>query len=290
MLNYVYDKNKNEDSFSIKSTNSSIGENGCSICIRSLKDNIKKLNCGHEFHQNCIQQWLNKNNTCPICRQKHNEYNYVKSSIIFQSQNTVLPHLILQSNIRNSSNIQITLPVHYLKTKQFKTYFATFVLLLLLHIGSSFYTNYVTYITNVKIDNLILEKNLTENINFTKKNSAIVIVKTQGILDLVHFVTYIILYISAYKNKICRSEFMVMCIMPIFVTFSIMNIIFHGIYYSNTEDYISDKLLNIDYIYKENLQASFILFILLFIMNEIIGMICFSKMIKIRHEYIRENV
>ena len=26
--------------------------------------------CGHSFHQECINLWLNKSKTCPICRQK----------------------------------------------------------------------------------------------------------------------------------------------------------------------------------------------------------------------------
>ncbi|KAK9132290.1 hypothetical protein Scep_011818 [Stephania cephalantha] len=42
----------------------------CSICIDGFKvdEKIGSLSCGHEFHINCIKDWLIVNNTCPICR------------------------------------------------------------------------------------------------------------------------------------------------------------------------------------------------------------------------------
>jgi len=33
------------------------------------ENDISVLNCGHQFHINCIAKWLKKNNKCPICRQ-----------------------------------------------------------------------------------------------------------------------------------------------------------------------------------------------------------------------------
>ena len=42
----------------------------CSIC----QDNIisfsicREMTCGHIFHQECIDKWLEKNKKCPICR------------------------------------------------------------------------------------------------------------------------------------------------------------------------------------------------------------------------------
>ena len=42
----------------------------CSIC---LVDNPKYRNltccCGHQFHKKCINRWLKKNDSCPICRE-----------------------------------------------------------------------------------------------------------------------------------------------------------------------------------------------------------------------------
>ncbi|VEN34983.1 unnamed protein product [Callosobruchus maculatus] len=41
----------------------------CSICLRNLKGGrLKQLRCKHEFHENCINVWLNNHNTCPNCR------------------------------------------------------------------------------------------------------------------------------------------------------------------------------------------------------------------------------
>ncbi len=43
----------------------------CVICLNllELSQIVKKLSCNHEFHSKCINKWLEKNSTCPICRQ-----------------------------------------------------------------------------------------------------------------------------------------------------------------------------------------------------------------------------
>ncbi|KAL6993767.1 RING-type E3 ubiquitin transferase [Sarracenia purpurea var. burkii] len=42
----------------------------CCICQDDYVDGdeFTKLDCGHEFHFNCIKQWLMRKNTCPICK------------------------------------------------------------------------------------------------------------------------------------------------------------------------------------------------------------------------------
>ena len=42
----------------------------CSICLDSNIDDIVKLECEHLFHKNCIIQWVDIKNDCPICREK----------------------------------------------------------------------------------------------------------------------------------------------------------------------------------------------------------------------------
>lgn len=46
----------------------------CAICIDEQKTNEKwiRLNCSHEYHQKCIFNWLQRDNTCPICRNNVN--------------------------------------------------------------------------------------------------------------------------------------------------------------------------------------------------------------------------
>jgi hypothetical protein len=46
----------------------------CSICLNMISDNKKRLNCNHSFHSNCILQWFQQDNRCPICRDVQSEY------------------------------------------------------------------------------------------------------------------------------------------------------------------------------------------------------------------------
>lgn len=50
----------------------------CSICLEDyepeeLQDSgaIVQLSCGHRFHSDCINPWLARKGTCPLCRQRH---------------------------------------------------------------------------------------------------------------------------------------------------------------------------------------------------------------------------
>lgn len=44
----------------------------CSICTESIEaETEKRLSCNHEFHRECVDEWLRKstaNPTCPLCR------------------------------------------------------------------------------------------------------------------------------------------------------------------------------------------------------------------------------
>ncbi len=53
----------------------------CVICLEDLSDKNRKdkvapevkevfLECGHNFHFNCIEEWGKTKNSCPICRTK----------------------------------------------------------------------------------------------------------------------------------------------------------------------------------------------------------------------------
>jgi hypothetical protein len=40
----------------------------CSICLTDISNNTKILDCNHKFHKHCIDRWLLRKDTCPICR------------------------------------------------------------------------------------------------------------------------------------------------------------------------------------------------------------------------------
>lgn len=44
------------------------GKSECPICFEELA-NPTTLPCGHQYHQQCIDEWLSDHNTCPYCRQ-----------------------------------------------------------------------------------------------------------------------------------------------------------------------------------------------------------------------------
>jgi len=45
----------------------------CPICLdeyrKGAKDAVRMKKCGHVFHKQCLQKWMNVNRTCPLCRE-----------------------------------------------------------------------------------------------------------------------------------------------------------------------------------------------------------------------------
>ncbi len=46
----------------------------CSICLNDCNsrklDKLSNISCGHHFHSQCINKWLEKNLCCPLCRKR----------------------------------------------------------------------------------------------------------------------------------------------------------------------------------------------------------------------------
>ena len=40
----------------------------CSICLENKE--LVATNCNHSFCENCLIEWLQKNENCPLCREK----------------------------------------------------------------------------------------------------------------------------------------------------------------------------------------------------------------------------
>lgn len=80
----------------------------CSICFEQLNGNCIQLRCDHYFHENCISRWLNRQDTCPVCRnqvydppseQPNLQDTSQRESINIVQRTHMLPNL---SNISNS--------------------------------------------------------------------------------------------------------------------------------------------------------------------------------------------
>ena len=53
----------------------------CSICLNDLNfsnENISVLKCGHFFHHDCLQNWIQIRKTCPECRRPVGKNSVVK--------------------------------------------------------------------------------------------------------------------------------------------------------------------------------------------------------------------
>jgi hypothetical protein len=51
----------------------------CAICQHDFADNdeLLKLRCHHQFHEVCLGPWLDRNTTCPLCKQDQNVYGHI---------------------------------------------------------------------------------------------------------------------------------------------------------------------------------------------------------------------
>ena len=50
----------------------------CPICLEPISKNEKILQCNHAFHKSCVDTWLQRHDTCPMCRSL---INYIEGKI-----------------------------------------------------------------------------------------------------------------------------------------------------------------------------------------------------------------
>ena len=60
----------NDNSTVSNNNNDSNQHDSCTICLESFKHNeeIRMLPCLHVFHSTCVDNWLRRCATCPICK------------------------------------------------------------------------------------------------------------------------------------------------------------------------------------------------------------------------------
>lgn len=82
----------------------SISTSECTICLEPLHENIKKLTCDHEFHEECLSRWFLEKEECPICRTKiilpiHQEF--ILKKYIFLMKKHMVSFIFLISSMYN---------------------------------------------------------------------------------------------------------------------------------------------------------------------------------------------
>ena len=53
----------------------------CAICIEPMYKNLYIFDCSHRFHMLCALNWINRNQSCPLCRNKESRDNILKTVI-----------------------------------------------------------------------------------------------------------------------------------------------------------------------------------------------------------------
>ena len=76
----------------------------CSICQDELKqtDRIRRLQCHHIFHQDCIDKWIELRNLCPLCQSVADETQPVKELFDKKEDDDLTLELIAHLNQQNN--------------------------------------------------------------------------------------------------------------------------------------------------------------------------------------------
>jgi hypothetical protein len=241
--------NNNDDNISVISYSSDI--NNCSICMSHYNiKNLHTLNCNHVFHKDCINEWLTKNNTCPLCRAI---VNIKPLNISIQP----LPQIHIQNFINiNATHYATHIPSHHNKDKIIKYIsMIIFILTCTFHLSSSIYNNYVFFTTNNHINEYIKTLNETQLGDHSNNTYDV------GVLiafDIFYYFLFIIINIFLFKKKNCccgnASCFFLMAVLLI------TNFILRSEFIRTTNDFLKDDNLHFESSYYNNLMLSSVLF------------------------------
>ena len=72
IINYSNNRNNNNNNDNGISRYTKCDQVQCTICLERFKEgeNIRRLECLHIYHINCIKNWLKNKDQCPVCKFK----------------------------------------------------------------------------------------------------------------------------------------------------------------------------------------------------------------------------
>ena len=57
----------------------------CAICREPMYKNLYTFECEHVFHSHCALRWLDKSQTCPLCRRDESRQSIVAGVLAYLS-------------------------------------------------------------------------------------------------------------------------------------------------------------------------------------------------------------
>ncbi len=211
--------------------------NECSICLTSIDNKKKDLNCMHSFHTNCIDEWLKTNNSCPLCR------NIIKSKEPVQN---VIINITLNPPPRNTNNKN--------------TILIFFIILCIGYLAATVYNLYNMIITSNYINGIIKNLNETElgDHNHNTYSSWVLVS-----YDFVYIVLFSVVNYFLLNKEICKKSCTSCSNSGFCVLLAILytsNFILRYSFVSNLNSYLNDKTINFDQLYSHNMNESIMIF------------------------------
>ncbi len=249
---------------------SSANNEDCSICLTTINNKQKhQLKCTHQFHTNCINEWLKNSNSCPICRCV-----IIKKCEPSIKINMTTNHIYLPpSPQRNKKNCIVK---YYDKIKN-NIYNILFLLFSLGYLGSCIYHMYEMKITSNYINSFIKNLNDTQLGDHNHNTFSSEVFICYNILYIVLFIIskYNLLTKETFNNyKPCCNKG---CSGIFLVILYLSNFIIQFSFITNLNTYLNDKTIDFDQLYYNNINKSLLIFGIIYGFKIFFGLIAVYK-------------
>ncbi len=194
----------------------------CTICLTDIKKDNKTLECEHNYHKQCIDEWISKSNTCPLCRE----------IIMIPVLNPITNITTLPIN-NNYSREQIRF-INKIKQKIAIVFYS---LTVFFFVGSCISHTISIFQTNNYINNIIKNYNETE-LNGHDSNTY------GGEVLIIVDIIFLLMYAACNISILNKSRNM--CVYIFYIIICIGNGIIHATFQSNSMNYLNDDVLDID--------------------------------------------